>query len=142
MLQHPSVFLLLLIIKHLRENSLFSVFPFSHHHSLLTFLQFSCSSHFSKEMFLTFTGNSLIPNPVVFGSVLLSLVFPVESGTIVLLFSPNLLGSLSCNDHAQFSPLYISDPFVHSFTAYPSFSPRTIFPRLLLCLFLPSFIWS
>lgn len=43
---HPSVFLLPFTIKHLKENCLSSVFLFSHLHSVFTFLQSGCSSHF------------------------------------------------------------------------------------------------
>ena len=120
--QHPSVFLFPFTIKHLKENSLSSVFLFSHHHSVFTVLQSGCSSHFFKEMLFTFTGNSLIPNLEAFGSVLLHLVFPIMSGTIVLLFSLNLLKALVIMIMPDFL-LCISDRFVFSFSAHLPFLP-------------------
>ena len=118
------------------------MFLFSHHHSVFAFLQSGCSSHFFKEMLLTFTGNSLIPNPVAFGSILLNLVFPIMSGTLVLLFSLNLLKALVGMIMTDFPLVYLW-PLCLLLLYSPSFSPLTItvFTRLLLCLLLPFFLW-
>ena len=93
-------------------------------------------------MLLTFTGNSLIPNPVAFGSILLNLVFPIMSGTLVLLFSLNLLKALVGMIMTDFPLVYLW-PLCLLLLYSPSFSPLTItvFTRLLLCLLLPFFLW-